>query len=804
MIRDLKEAIRALGRTPGTTAIVVATMAIVIGANATIFSALNGVVMRPLAYDTPEELVMLWENNLQQGQDQVRTSAATYKDWRDRSRAFEGIAAYRYLGYVLTGDGEPERIGSVQISPDLFRILQVDPILGRAFLPEDETPGSERNIILSHASWSRRFGSDPTVIDRVIMLDGEPHTIVGVMPEGFQFPPDDLDVEMWSPITLGPAIAMGRPHRMYNTIGRLAANATIDQAQAEMDGIALTVAEENPDSNMGWGVTLVPALEQIVGSIRTTFWVLFGAVLFVLLIGCANIANILLAKSIRSSRDLAVRAAFGAGGFALVRRTFAEIAILVGAGGVVGLLITYWGIGMLRRHIPPTVPRVTELGIDGTVLLFTAGTVIIAGLLVGLVPGIRARKPNLVGVLQEGGRGGFAGRRTRLLTGGLVVCEVALAVVLLVGAVLMTRSYARLSSVDPGFRTEHVVSVAITLPPTRYQFGNDNMRQFFTQLVDAVKRLPGVESAGAVTRLPMSAIGLEFEAPITVEGWEAVAPTDQPRGDYRGVIVGYFETMGIPVIRGRRLNEFDGRDGRNVAIVNQRLAERFFSDSDPIGKTISIPMFQPMEIVGMVADVRHDGLQSDARPEVYIPYSQLPVNEMHIVMYTHEEPGDIASLVQGEVLKLDPDLPITEVAEISDLLANSIAQPRFTMVLLIGLAFCAFILAVIGTYGVISYSVSQRTREIGLRMALGADAGRTMRLIVVQTLRLVVIGMVPGILGGLALSRFMGSLLHNIAPTDVPTYVVVCVLILAAGLSAAAVPARRASKVDPADALRYE
>ena len=803
MFRDLKEAIRTLSRTPGMTAIVVATMAIVIGANATIFSALNGVVIRPLAYDAPEELVMLWENNLQQGQDQVRTSAATYKDWRDRSHTFEGIAAYRYLGYVLTGDGEPERIDSAQISPNLFRILRVVPILGRAFLPGDEAPGSERNIVLSHTSWSRRFGSDPAVIDRIITLDGEPHTIVGVMPEGFQFPPDDLDVEMWSPVTLGPEIAMGRPHRMFNTIGRLANDASIGQAQAEMDRIALTVAEENPDSNAGWGVTLVPALEQMVGSIRTTFWVLFCAVLFVLLIGCANIANILLAKSIRSSRDLAVRAAFGAGGFALVRRTFTEIAILVGAGGIVGLVITYWGIGVLRRHIPPTVPRVTELGIDGTVLLFTAGTVIIAGLLVGLVPGIRARRPNLVGVLQESGRGGFAGRRTRLLTGGLVICEVGLAVILLVGAVLMTRSYARLSSVDPGFRTEHVVSVAISLPPTRYPFGNDNMRLFFTQLVDAVKRLPGVESAGAVTRMPMSAIGIEFEAPITVEGWDAVAPTDQPRGDYRGVIAGYFETMGIPVIRGRRLDEFDSRNGRNVAIVNQRLAERFFSDSDPIGKIISIPMFQPMEIVGVVADVLHDGLQSDARPEVFIPFSQLPLNEMHIVMYTHEEPGDIASLVQGEVLKLDPELPITEVSEISDLLANSIAQSRFSMVLLIGLAFCAFILAVIGTYGVISYSVSQRTREIGLRMALGADARKTMRLIIVQTLRLVVIGMVLGILGGLALSRFLGSLLHNIAPIDIPTYVVVCVLILTAGLSAATVPARRASRVDPAEALRY-
>jgi len=804
MFRDLKEAFRTLVRNPAMTAIVVATMAIVIGANTTIFSALNGVVLRPLAYDAPEDLVMVWENNLQQGQDQVRTSTPTYKDWRDRSRTFEGVAAYRYLGQVLTGEGEPERVGIVQVSPALFGILQAAPILGRTLLPDDESPGNEHNIVLSYASWSRRFGRNPAIIDSVITLDGEPHTIVGVMPEGFQFPPDEPDIEMWSPVTLGPAIAMERPHRMFNVIGRLAADATIRQAQAEMDGIALTVAEENPGSNAGWGVTLVPALDQMVGSIRTTFWVLFGAVLFVLLIGCANIANIQLAKLIRSSRDLAVRAAFGAGGSVLVRRTFAEIAILVGAGGAVGLLITSWGIDLLRRFIPPTVPRVSELGIDGSVLLFTAGTVIVAGLLVGFLPGIRASKPNLAGVLQESGRGGFVSRRTRLLTGGLVVCEVALAVILLVGAVLMTRSYSRLTSVDPGFRKENVVSVAITLPQTRYQFGNDNTRLFFTQLVEAVKQLPGVESAGAVSRLPMSAIGIEFEAPITVEGWESVSPTDQPRGDYRGVIFGYFEAMGIPIIRGRRLQEFDGRDGRNVAIVNQRLADRFFSDSDPIGKTISIPMFQPMEIVGVAADVRHNGLQSDARPEIFIPFSQLPLNEMHIVIHTVEEAGDIAALVQGEVLKLDPLIPITEVAVISGLLSDSIAQPRFNMVLLIGLAFCALVLAVVGTYGVISYSVSQRTREIGLRMALGADARGTMRLIVVQTLQLVVIAMVLGILGGLALARFLGSLLHDIAATDILTYVVVCALILAAGLLAAIVPARRASLIDPADALRLE
>jgi putative ABC transport system permease protein len=550
---------------------------------------------------------------------------------------------------------------------------------------------------------------------------------------------------------------------------------------------------------------LVPAKEQLVGDIGTTLWVLFGAVTFVLLIGCVNVANVLVARSTQVAKDYVIRAALGAGRGSLMRRSLAESLVLAALGGVAGVLLATWGVGVLRTVIPDSVPRGSEVGIDLTVLAFSVALTLGAGLLFGALPAMRVMRNDLVEVLKSGGggHGSSTGRRARLLTDALIVVEVALALVLLTGAGLMVRSFVALSRVDPGFRKEGVVSLRVALPPSQYQ-GFEQNRQFFIDLTDGVKQLPGVEAAGAVTRLPMSSLGNDFEMPFTVQGLEAESPTERPRADYRGIMPEYLTAMGVPLIRGRLFDDFDGGEGREVTLVNQALVLRYFPDEDPIGKVLDMPMAGSLEIVGIVGSVRHGGLQSEVRPELYVPYRQMPLGDMHVVVYSEMEPARVASLVGEQIAGLDPELAATEVVTIADLLSESIAQPRFNMALLVGLAVCAAALAAVGIYGVISYSVVQRTGEIGVRMALGASAPDTVRMIVREALWVVGIGVALGVAGALGAARFIEGMLYGIEPTDPMTYVSVGAVVVALGAIAAAIPARRATSVDPVIALREE
>jgi putative ABC transport system permease protein len=806
MLRDLREAVRAMRSNPGFAAVIVLTLALGIGVNATIFSVLYGVLLRPLPYANPDSLVVLWEANRQLGQEQAEVSGATYLDWRARSRMFTGIGAFRYRGFTLTdaAAGAAERIASVDVSPALFTVLGVPPLLGHTFTAEDERPGHQHQAVLSYGAWLRRFGGDRDAIGRSLRLDGESHQIVGVMPSGFQFPAGDPDVEVWSPLTLDLTSLASRPHRMYRTIGRLAAGVTIDQARAEMDGIGRDIAREHPDSNAGWGVTLVPAHEQVVGRIGPTLWVLFSAVVLVLLIACANIANLLLARSSIASRDFAVRAAFGAGRWVLVRRSLVESGVFAVSGGAAGLALAWSGVRALRPLIPSTVPRADGVGLDFTVVLFTVAMAIGAGVLFGIVPAWRAMKPNLLDALQEGGRSSTLSRRSRWLSDAMVVSEVAVALVLVIGAGLLLRSFVRLTSVDPGFRTSNVVAFHVVLPDVRYR-GGPPKRQFFDGLLTRMRAVRGFDQVSAVSALPMSPLGVQFELNFTIDGLEAASPSERPRARYRAVMPGYFEAMAIPLRSGRVFDSFDGRDdGQRVAIVNETLAKRYFGTASPINRQVKMPMAGDLTIVGVVGDVKQDGLQAQAAPEVFVPYERLALSQMQVVVVSESPAADVTSAARSVLAGLDPSLPFAKISRIEDLVSASIAQPRFNLLLIIGLAISAAALAAVGVYGLVTYSVTRRTVEIGLRAAIGAQPHQTFRLVVVGALKLVLIGVTAGVAGAVAIGRSLESLLFGVSAFDPATYVTAGLVVVVVGVVAAALPALRASRIDPVRALRQE
>jgi putative ABC transport system permease protein len=802
MRHDLNEAWRFLRANTGFAIIVVLTLGLAIGVNSTIFSVLNGVLLRPLAYADPDRLVVVWENNQTLGQERSQVSSATYLDWRNQTTTFESLAMWRYKGFTLNTDSEAVRLTTVDVSPVMFSVLGVTPEIGRVFTATEEQPGSPRTVVLSHGAWTRRFGQDPGVLGRSLLLDDQRYEIVGVMPRSFQFPAGDAEVELWAPLTVNPASVASRPHRTYNTIGRLKADATFAQAQQDMDRISATIAKDNPESSAGWGVTLVPAHEQVVGDIGDTLWVLFGAVVVVLIIACVNIANLLLARSSRTAKEFAVRAAIGASQWALLRRSLVESGSLAGLGGLAGLLIAWWGIGALRPLIPANVPRADTIGLDLPVLAFTVVTSVVAALIFGLFPAWRAMRPRLVEVFQDSSRGATASRSTRRLSNAMVVAEVALALMLLVGAGLLIRSFAQLTSVDPGYRTSGIVAAHIVLPASRYA-PSPSKKQFFDDLVSRVKALPGVENASAVSALPMSPLGVQFELPFTIDGLAEASPSERPRARYRAVMAGYFETMGIRLVDGRTFDDFDGREnGAKVAIVNELVVKRYFQGVSPLNKLVRMPMAGDLQIVGVVADIKHDGLASSAEPEVFVPYFQFALSEMQVVIATTQDPSSIAAQVRAQMMQIDPALPIAKVTSLEDRLSASLAQPRFNMTLLASLAICAALLAALGVYGVVMYAVARRTTEIGIRMALGADARGTFRMVVFGAAKVVLIGVVCGLAGAAMMGKSIENLLFGVPALDLRTFAMAGVFTLAIGILAAVLPALRATHIDPVAALR--
>jgi putative ABC transport system permease protein len=803
MLRDVREAVGALRRAPAFTLVVVLTIALAVGAGTALYSMVSGILLRPLPYHEPSRLVQVWESNPAQAQEESPTSLATYVDWRERSRSLESIGAYELRSVTLTGEGDPARVTSAAATPDLFRALGVAPLRGRGLVSGDEVPGSENRAVLSHAGWAGRFGSDPEIVGRSIVLDGQGYEVLGVMPPGFVFPPGSPDVEIWTPLTISLEELPSRPHRSYEAVARMAPGVSLDQARGEMAQIGEGIARENPDSNEGWTVRVVPLHEQLVGSTRSTLWVLFGAVMLVFLIGCVNVSNLLAVRGLESSRAFAVRAALGAGRLDLMRRSVAESVVFAALGGALGLGVASVGVRILVSVTPASVPRVHEVTLDWGVVGFALALTGFAAIFAGLVPAMRAATPQLSELLQDGSRSGSGGRTARRMGGILVAGEVALVLVLVVGAGLMLRSFARLTSVDPGFETQGILSVAVSLPPSRYG-GFDRQAQFYSALAERVASLPGVESSGGVSALPLSEVGSEFKMPFTVEGLEATSPTERPQGDYRAVMPGYFATLGIPVLEGRAFDAVDGTDGREVTIVNRSLADRYFPARSAVGQVLTMPMAGSLEVVGVVDDVRHGGFASEPQPELFVPAAQLPLAEMHVVVRASSVDDGLIRGIREAILSLDPELPPTQIATMDQLVSRSVAEPRFNLVLLSGLALVALVLAAVGVFGVVSYSVARRTGEIGLRMALGAEPAAAMRLVLAQTLRIVSLGAVLGLAGAAFLSRFLDSLLFGVTPQDPATYVGGAVLGIAIGLLASLPPAIRASRMDPVEALRTD
>lgn len=800
LIGDLRYAFRSLLGQPTLSAVAILTLVLGIGANTAIFSVIKAVLLDRLPYPESDRMAVLFERDPDGALSEV--SVPTFEDWRTQLSQMAALAAYRQTRYTFSGRGDPLDVPAVVATPDLFGLLETNAIVGRTFAAEEATPGRDHVVVLSHGFWERQFGSDPDAIGQMVQLDVEPYEVVGVMGPGFEFPPGE-DIELWTPLAFDPNDMHGRSRRSrsLSVVGRLGSDGSFASAARELDVVAERIAAEYADSNAGWGARVVPAHEQLVGNVRPAMLVILAAVGFLLLIVCANVANLMLARLAGRQREIAVRVALGAGRFDLVRQVLAESLLLSMIGGGLGLLVAVGAIRVVQSLPPNSVPRLATVQLDGGVLLFALGLSLLVALTFGLLPALQASRPGLRATIGEtsGTTGSIS---TQRLLGVLVVVEVALALVLLIGAGLMARSFAELIRVNPGFEPNNLIAAQIYLPTTKYR--EPHMRaRFFEEAVSRIRTLPGVEAAAAVTSLPMHPVGIDFALPFTVEGRMAPQTGEEPRADIRAATPGYFETMKIRLVDGRLLDERDVADAPHTMLINETMAREFFSDDNPLGQVIENPHGKS-EVVGVVGDLQHYGLDSEARPTVYLPFQQNPFNGMAIVARTAGEPTAAADLIRRAVLEVDAAQPLNDVSTMTAAIARSVFLPRLSMWLLGSFALLALILAVVGIYGVISYAVSQRTRELGLRMALGADAGETVWLVIRRSMTLVLAGIVVGLLGATVLTRWLSGVLYGVSPLDPTVFLGVSALLAGAAFIASVVPARRATHVDPIVALREE
>ena len=807
LLHDVRYGFRMLSKSPGVTLAAVVSLALGIGANTAIFSVVNSVLLKSLPYAEPDRLVLLWGDSPAQGNRRNQVSATDVDDWRRENRVFEEVTTFGDWSATFLGGGEPERVPGTQVGDGFFRVMRGTPMLGRVFLPEEQEEGRDNVIVLGHGLWRRRFGGDPSVVGRAVSLGGRPYTVVGVMPEEFRPLPLSLNNpqgQFYRPVAEAHDEAE-RGSRHLRAMGRLKAGVTLEQARAEMAVIAARLERAHPEFNTGYGVNLVTLPEDTVGGLRPALLALFGAVVFVLLIACANVGNLLLARSSARRREFAVGAALGAGRARLVRQRLTESVLLALAGGAAGLLLALWGIGLVESLGSRVTPLLAGVRVDPGVLAFTGAVSVLAGIAFGLAPALQVSSPDLNETLKAGGRSGDGGGRGGRLRSVLIVSEMALALVLLAGAGLLVKSVARLRAVDAGFDAANLLTLNLPLPSSRYRDGAAQAA-FFERLTRQVESLPGVEAAGFTSVLPLSG---NFDGRAL-----AVEDSPVPRGQEVSVDLyvatpGYLRAMRIPLVGGRAFDEHDAADGEPVALVSETTARRLWPGRTPLGRRVRFPGTekspQPWRtVVGVVRDVKQYGPDRDDVMQMYLPEAQYPASFMTLVVRSKADAGALLGAVRREVSAADKELAVFGVATMEQLLADSVALRRFSMLLLGVFAAVAVALAAVGIYGVISYSVGQRTREIGIRIALGARPRDVLGLVVGRGLGLAAAGIALGVAGGLAVTHVISSLLFGVGARDPLTFASVAALLSLVALLACLVPARRAAKVDPMVALRYE
>jgi putative ABC transport system permease protein len=808
LLQDLRYGVRTLAKTPGFSAIAVLTLALGIGANSAIFSVVNAVLLAPLPFDEPERLVMVGEYDTSEAEGDSNMSYLNFVDFREQNRTFDDIAAYNRAGFSVTIGEEPERVEGALVSWTLFQTLQVQPIAGRAFLPEEDKKGAPPVVVISHGLWQRRFGGDPGVVGRALVVEGKQATVVGVMPAGFQFPVGTDPADMWAPLATNSLFADSRGAHFLDAVGRLERGVTVDQAKADLDAISAALEQQYPDSNIGYRSRVVPLHEALVGDVRAALLVLLGAVGFVLLIACVNVANLLLARALSRQKEIAIRSALGASRWRVARQLLTESLLLALVGGALGLAVAAWGADALAALVADEIPRAAEIGLDGRVVGFTFGVAALTGVVFGLAPALRLARADLNETLKDGSRATTEGVRHNRVRSALVVAEVVFSVVLLAGAGLMIRSLVGLLSVDTGFTARNVVTMDLTVPEAAFEDDPFFAGTFYRQALDRIASIPGIRSAAVTSTLPLSgnAIGIGY----FIEGKTPTAEGERPSAPYDAVSPGYFRTMGIPVLRGRDFTPQDTKEGQPVIIISEALARRYWSDEDPVGKRMTIGYSagegQPAsrEIVGVVGNIKHQGLEHGADVAMYTPFAQTPWPFGTVVVAAEADPAGVVAAIRKEVMAVNRSQAVFNIRPMSEVVSRSVSEPRLYMALLAAFAGLALLLTAVGIYGVMAYSVSRRTHEIGIRMALGARPGDVLRLVVRQGMGLVLAGVAVGLVAAVAATKSMESLLFGVSAGDPLTLASVALLLVLVAFLAVLVPARRAAGLDPMIALRLD
>ena len=802
-LNDIRYAVRNLLKRPAFTIVAAITLALGIGANTAIFSSVYALLLKPLPFPELERVVAVWDSYPSKGVLRNEIAMANYLDWKAQNQSFEHLAIYSWWSTNLTGIDSPERIQGMAVTANFLDALGVKPIMGRNFSAEENEQGNDNVAILTYGLWQRRFGGDPNIVGKTITLSSNVCTIIGVLPEKFAYP---ANAEVYSPIPITQQSAANRQFHTYYAVGRLKPGVSIQSAQADLDNITARLEQQYPETNTGSRATVYAIVADTVRKYEAGLWMGMAAVAFVLLIACANVANLMLARASGRRKEIALRAALGASRWRIIRQLLVESSIVALFGGALGILVAVWGIDALRAANPGDAAKFApgwhQLGINVTVLVFTIALSLLSGVLFGLAPALQVSKPNLNDALKEGIR--QSSGHSQWLRSSLVVAEVALSLVLLVGAGLFLRSFVTLFKTDPGFNPENVFTMNLILPTSKYKDGQQRVA-FYDDLVQRVKAKQGVQSAGAVNFLPLG--GSNASNTYLVEGAPEPAPGDEDQGRYRICTPDYFTTMQIPLVSGRAFNEQDKSGAPRVVIVNETLARKHWPEQNAIGKRIRFqaPLDRApwMEIVGVIKDIKHD-LTSEVTPEFYLPLAQDPRTSMVIVAKTNADPTSMAASIREEVWAIDKDQPVFDVRTMQEVRSLSVSLQQFNSLMIGIFAAVALLLASIGIYGVMAFAVSQRTREIGIRMALGARKADVLKLVVANGMRLAFTGLAIGLVASWLLTRFIASLLFGVKPTDPLTFSVVSLCLLSAAFLACYLPARRATRVDPLEALRYE